>query len=101
MSPDIIYRQIMEKVEPDLLPENASGLVEKYKDETDDERLKRVQRYQAAGARFEEMYAEYVDWMQTNIRDYQRKTVSKLEEYSMQEDQRVIDLLQTNLSLSV
>jgi phage tail tube protein FII len=65
-----LYDLIMKDIEPELLSSELPHLVEKYGNETDDQKLARLQRYARAFARFDEAYETYMTHMRQQVKEY-------------------------------
>lgn len=88
-----IHDAIMEPIEPDLLTTNLPGLPEKYKDETEPERLERVKRYQQAIKAYEEAARVFFAKLDAEV-DAHRDSV---EQASIQHDQEELSGVESKL----
>jgi hypothetical protein len=74
-----VYDQLMAHIEPDLTTANAKTLMEKYKDETPDQRASRMKRYELAFERCDRSYNEYLQTLDTQVGRYRRDAFSHAE----------------------
>ncbi|MEK7563256.1 MAG: hypothetical protein AAB544_02580 [Patescibacteria group bacterium] len=56
----VAYDQIMSGIDPELCSDQIPHLAEKYKDESKEDRVKRVERYNESFAKFDAMAADYL-----------------------------------------
>ena len=91
------YDSIMKKIEPELLSSSLPLLKEKYKDETSENKEKRRIRYNAAFAKYYEMYRAYVEDMDMRMRRYHRKAMQSIEGRDRQREEQTLNDLTASL----
>lgn len=74
-----IYNLIMGHIEPDLTTDGRKILREKYKDETQEQRRERKERYEQALIRYEEAFNGYISTLQEQVGRYQRDSLADIE----------------------
>ncbi len=69
-NPRVLYDQIMETIEPELMTSALQTLTEKYAQETPEERKKRALRYAKAYKQYHEAFASYMSALQRAIKHF-------------------------------
>jgi len=93
-----LYDMIMGEIEQDLTSAQIPGLLEKYKDETPEQRTVRAKRYEDAFALSAQRFAEYNSYWKKKFNDHKRASIASLEaEHRTQED---VALNNLDLSMS-
>ncbi|MEK7137806.1 MAG: hypothetical protein AAB853_06020 [Patescibacteria group bacterium] len=86
-----IYDALMSQIEPELTSSQLPLLAEKYKDETPDQKEVRRKRYNAAFAKYDELYTAYVADMDARIHRYHREALRSIEEWSTGQESKKLD----------
>lgn len=86
-----LYDVVMRDIEPDLLSYNAPKLAEFYKDETEAEHAKRIERYQAAYTQFESAWGAFLTKVQSQLSKHQQIALQAKEASALAEESNAID----------
>lgn len=93
-----IYDWIMGQIEPELVSSSLPLLKTKYKDETEGEKETRKQRYNAAFAKYYEMYEVYLADLDARIHRYYREALRSIEERNNLQEKQTLDDISVALS---
>ncbi len=74
-----LYDTIMRAIEPELCSDSIPHLTEKYKDESREDRVKRVERYNKAYAEFDRVAASQVRQMKTTKQMHKKEAMRSAE----------------------
>lgn len=77
-----IYDALMAQIEPDLVSANIAGLEEKYRGESEVEKLKRAERYSKAMTEYDKRYAALMASLQQDIAAQKRDGIAVIEKKS-------------------
>lgn len=83
-----IYDAIMGDIELELVSVAIPHLQEKYKDETQEERKARMERYQKAYTEFHKRYTEWITEMKKLFNDYKRKALQLAEQKTKEKEEQ-------------
>ena len=81
----------MAHIEPELVTENTKTLEEQYKDETSEEHVMRMKRYDLAFERYEEAYKEYMATLDAQVMRYRREAFAHTERKDRAKDEGFLD----------
>jgi len=85
-----LYDSIMREIEPDLLTTNLDTLDAKYAGESEAQKAERMQRYQAAYAKFDEEFKAFMSEVNEEVRTSRRKARVEEEAKAKQSDQTAL-----------
>jgi hypothetical protein len=92
-----IYDSIMGQIEPELVSHSLPLLHTKYKNETEEEKKARGERYRLAFIRYYKMFAVYLADMHTRMHRYQQDAMRSIEAISHSDDDRKLEDLAASL----
>lgn len=81
-----LYDNIMRGIEPELCSDSVPLLTEKYKDESKEDRIKRVERYNKAYAEFDRLAAAKVKQMKATKKEHKKEAMRSAEIKSRAEE---------------
>lgn len=93
-----LYDAIMGYIEPELTSEGAKTLAAKYKNESNEERETRLQRYELAFERYEEAYTGYLATLGAQVTRYSREAYSHAEARTRHRESGFLDSLEAQFS---
>ena len=74
-----VYDRIMREIDPELTSDQIPHLAEKYKDESKEDRVKRVERYNKAFAKFDEVAAHQIQHLKAQSTTYRKQALASAE----------------------
>lgn len=77
-----IYDALMAQIEPDLVSANIAELEEKYRSESETEKLQRAERYSRAMTEYDKRYAALMSSLQQDIAAQKRDGIAAIEKKS-------------------
>lgn len=86
-----IYDSIMRQIEPELVSGVIPTLKGKYKNETEEGKKTRGERYRKAFIRYYEMFEAYISDLDLRIRRYRREAMAGIEAISHGEEERKLN----------
>ncbi len=89
-----LYNTLMADIEPDLLLENLAGLDAKYDGETPEEKEVRMKRYEAAYAKFDDEFKDFMVGVNEEVRTSRRAALKEKEAEAKQSDQPLLSSLE-------
>jgi len=95
-----LYDLLMGQIEPDLLTSNIAGLPEKYKGETDDERMVRMEHYAHAFDTLDGALIAYDAEMALQVNALKKDLQYRAEAKSNEEDVSAVENLESAFSSS-
>jgi len=93
-----IYNAIMGEIEPELLSQNIPSLDEKYSGETEEERAKRLKRYQEAYKTYDEKYTKWIEGLKQLVEKARRHAIQSAEKESRDKELVGLAYLESQLS---
>ena len=90
-----LYDALMVHIEPELTSEGSKLIAETYKNETPENKVARMQRYELAFERCDQAYNDYLQTLDTQVNRYQREAFAHAEMTDRQEDEGMLDKLGT------
>jgi len=86
-TPEGIYNSLMGKIEPELVTTELPTLKEKYKDETEEEKAKRVERYNRAFGEYEKALDAYFVELENKVKEIRKQAFASAEKEDFVEEQ--------------
>jgi len=86
-----LHDAIMGAIEPDLLTSNIHGLDEKYEDESEEDKAKRMERYKKAFKKYNGMYTKWMSSLHSEASSYKASVLEKALSASNEEDDAMAD----------
>ncbi len=93
-----LYDTIMRGVEPELCSDQIPNLAEKYKNETKDDRMKRLERYNKAYAAFDIAAAQHIKQLKSKKTAYRKQALISAEEKSRTEEKQKLQQMESLFS---
>ena len=90
-SGDEIYDALMADIEPDLITTNLPHLDEKYAGETPEQKAARMARYEAAYARYDAVFTEWLANLKGVVNDTRHQALVTAEEKDRGDEQATLD----------
>jgi hypothetical protein len=91
MDGDALYDSIMSEIEPELVSANSERIAELTKDETEEERKVRAERYEKAFEVYDVKMAEYVSQAKEVSARHKRESLKALERDSRKEEEKQLE----------
>lgn len=92
-----LYDEMMEKILPELRSTEIPHLMEKYKNETKEERLQRARRYGEAFEEFERQFHRMESAMVIQTRTFKRDALRSTEKREREQEQSSLSILETQI----
>jgi hypothetical protein len=93
-----VYDEIMRGIDVELTSDQIPLLAEKYKDESKDDRVKRVERYNKAFASFDIIAAQHEKNVQKEKNVYRKQALASAEAESRVEESKKLQQLESQFS---
>ncbi|MDA0376573.1 MAG: hypothetical protein O3A80_04675 [bacterium] len=93
-----VYNMIMKEIEPDLVSSVMDTLDEKYAEETEEEKAKRMKRYAAAFVEYEKQYQEYMVRKKGEVKTFGRSMNQSIEAENMSGEAGILGDLESQFS---
>ena len=90
-----LYDAIMHYIEPELTSVNAKKLDEIYKNETPENHVERMKKYDLAFERYEKAYREYMATLDAQVTRYRREAFNHTELKDRAEEESIFGQLGT------
>lgn len=90
-----IYDSLMEPIEPELLSNNLPVLAEKYKDESEPDRVKRMEKYSMAFAEYDKAYEKWIKDLRGAVKLKRSEACRVAEEEQKEEDSSLLTDLES------
>ncbi len=88
-----VYDMLMMDIEPDLMTDALPLLDAKYANETADEKKARKERYKVAYKKFDQVFAEFMNEIESSARATEREAFRKKEAASRTEEAEMLNSL--------
>ena len=92
-----IYDLLMSKIEPELVTDSLLTLEERFKDEPEEEKKKRLARYQEAFKEYNKIYKEYMSNLTKEVEVYSREEMERLEQQNDEREQEALTSLEASI----
>jgi len=93
-----IYDSLMEPIEKELLSKNLSSLEEKYKDESEEDKKKRMSRYRKAFAEYDKAYEKWINNLRGAVKQERSEAYRAAEENQKEEDSSLLTDLEAQFT---
>jgi hypothetical protein len=93
-----LYNSLMREIEPDLTTDQIPLIDEKYKGETPEETLARLEKYKKAFALYDEKSVEFFKDLSNKVTAYRKQALQEAETEVKGEEQVRISQIETLLS---
>lgn len=94
-----VYNLIMGKIEPELCSGNYEYLQQKYRNETSTKYQTRLQRYQTAFAKYDQIYTAWLTNVRQAVHAKRVDAIEKAEVHVQQQDDNTMELLEQQFSI--
>lgn len=91
-----IYNRIMREIEPELTTDQIPLMEEKYKDETEEQRGVRAERYQKALDEYEKRYQAYALEEESKLHAFARGSIGFAESNVAQDDAQRLQAIESS-----
>jgi len=92
-----LYNSLMSAIEPDLPSTNIPLLEKKYKDETAEQHVARMERYQKAFDEYDKEYETYMAKLTTDLAAHRTQANKTMEKRSQSRDGRAMEDLEASM----
>ncbi len=95
-----IYDHLMGDIEPELVTDTIPALDEKYKDETEEQKEKRKQRYKAAFDAYHKAFDTWIANLRTQVDKVRKTALRAAEEKSFEKEAEILAQIESSFSTS-